>query len=96
MSENQASTFGNFPHIKKTLLTALTNSAMMMNINEDLEWVTSIETAGSQSKHKAPQFGLLAQIVMMMMTMVMVMMIVVVMMMIMLVAVVMMMMMMMK
>ena len=31
MSENQASTFGNFPHIKKTLLTALTNSAMIVN-----------------------------------------------------------------
>ena len=28
MSENQTSTFGDIPHIKKTLLTALTNSAM--------------------------------------------------------------------
>ena len=32
MSENQASTFGNFPHIKKNLLTALTNSAMVLMV----------------------------------------------------------------
>ena len=29
MSENQTSTFGDFPHISKPLLTALTNSAMV-------------------------------------------------------------------
>ena len=59
-------------------LKCVSNAMTMMMIiiskdDDDLKCVTSIETAGSQSKHKAPQFGLLAQIVMMMMMMMMMM-----------------------
>ena len=37
MSENQSSSFGNFPHISKHLLTALPNSAMVV-------WMTMVFT----------------------------------------------------